>query len=153
MKRLSILPIAALLMAGVLALQGCGAKTSGRSRAGAPDAATTPQPQDLMNTVQMLEARMAKRVLYEYSYVKRNSDGTLQVYLMLRNVSSSPVAVEGKTWFYNLERCLSDGPTEWRRVVLPAHSFGVYQESSTKTREANYYHVELREMSFSDPAR
>jgi hypothetical protein len=145
MKKFLTQAIVLLLTAGVLTLSACAGKGAGKTTAQFPDAATTPQPQDLMNTVRMLDSRMARRVSYEYPYVKRNSDGTLQVNLMLRNVSSSPVAVEGRTRFYSVDRCLSDGPTEWRRVILPAHSFGVYQESSTKKSEAAYYYVELRE--------
>lgn len=75
----------------------------------------------------------------------RNSEGQLVVSVFLRNKGSRPCYLEGRGYFFNAKRVLSEGPTPWTLLTVDPHTTAVFQVSSTRVREAAYYYVEMRQ--------
>lgn len=146
--------VPALMMACVLPLAGCRHVFSNsaeppESRAGEesgkPDPRDkTPREQSEMDRLLFLErgARSGLEVIYKTA--RRNSIGLLTVNVILRNRSDDQIQIEGRVRFYDQYRVPSDGPLPWSKLVLPPHTTGLWEGTSTRVEEASYYTVEFR---------
>lgn len=66
------------------------------------------------------------------------------VWVMMRNQTDHPLQLEGRvTWFDSNEMPV-DGPTGWKRLMLPPNALATFKESSVVAGSA-YYQVDVRE--------
>ncbi|NQU41998.1 hypothetical protein HQ520_01845 [bacterium] len=98
-----------------------------------------------INSANFLDRSIARKVEVLLNDADRAPGGTLEAIALLRNRTSKPLVLEGRTTFFDKDRFPSDGPTAWQKIFLAPHSRGIYRERSTKVNEASYYYIELRE--------
>ena len=84
------------------------------------------------------------RVSVQRSGIKPSDTGLPEVWVMLKNHSSSAVQLEGRVQFFDQDKSPSENMSAWQRVYVPANSTVVYKEFAIK-RTSSYYQIEFRE--------
>ena len=92
-----------------------------------------------------MERRRRSKIAVESTDSRRTATETLEVWAVLRNRTDYPLQLECRTQFFDASKVISDGPTAWQRIYLSPQSQETYREFSTKTKEVNYYYIEIRE--------
>jgi uncharacterized protein YceK len=92
-----------------------------------------------------MERRRRSKIAVESTDSRRTATGTLEVWVVLRNRTDYSLQLECRTQFFDENKLLTDGPTAWQRIYLSPQSQETYREFSTKTKEVNYYYIEIRE--------
>ena len=85
------------------------------------------------------------KIAVEATNARRTPTGTVEVWATLRNRTDYPLAIEGRTQFFNRDESPLEGPSGWQRVDLPPQSVGTYKELSTNVTDVGYYYIEIRE--------
>lgn len=150
-----------LLLAGVsVVVSGCvstaiepravcdfNALMAQRQAPGPATAPTTPSPLTEMplNSVNVTDVSITNKVMVQAVNARRNSSGTLEVWTRVVNCTDYALQIEGRTHFLDAAQAPIEGVSAWNRVHLAPRSYGVYQESSTKTTDVRNYMVEIRE--------
>ena len=86
------------------------------------------------------------RVSVQRSGIKPSDTGLAEVWVMLKNHSSSAVQLEGRVQFFDQAKSPSENMSAWQRVYVPANSTVVYKELAIN-RSSSYYQIEFREGS------
>ena len=85
------------------------------------------------------------RVAVERTGARRTGTGTLEVWAQLRNRTERPIAIEGRTQFFDSDLGPCEGPSAWKRVFLPPNSVDTYKTYSRKIQSPAHYYIEIRE--------
>lgn len=96
-----------------------------------------------LDAVQMND-RVWKKVVVEGLFARRTPTNALEVMARLVNCTKSPMAVELRSSFTDVDQYPTEPSSVWRVVHLPPLSTGVYQERSIGTSAVAHYLVELR---------
>ena len=84
------------------------------------------------------------RVSVQRSGIRPSPTGQAEVWVMLKNHSSSAVQVEGRVQFFDQDKAPSEDMTAWQRVYVPAYGTVAYKELAIN-RGSSYYQIEFRE--------
>ncbi len=102
------------------------------------------------NTVNFLDTSMqqggASKVAVEDTNADLTNTGTIRAYALVRNRSTYPLQLEGRTHFFDREKRPLESPTAWQRMFLPPNGIASYESLSTsRVGEVGYYYIEMRE--------
>lgn len=75
---------------------------------------------------------------------KRSPTHSLEVWSVLKNHTDFDLQVEGRAIFFDADEVPLNDRTAWKRLYIPANSFGTYRDFSVSPL-ADYFVVELRE--------
>ncbi|MFP4381078.1 MAG: hypothetical protein ACLFUS_11310 [Candidatus Sumerlaeia bacterium] len=98
------------------------------------------------NTAYFLDKGLSRKIKVQITDGKRTPGGTLEVIAVLRNPTNKPITLEGRAFFYDINKIPSDGPTIWKKVFIPAHTTETYSALSTRVQAVAYYHIEFRKV-------
>jgi len=100
-----------------------------------------PQAQINMDTAVIID----RGVAVERTGARRTPTGTLEVWAQLRNRTERPIAIEGRTQFFDSDLGPCEGPGAWKKVFLPPNSVDTYKTLSRKIQSPAHYLIEIRE--------
>jgi hypothetical protein len=98
-----------------------------------------------INSVNITDVMITNKVMVQAVNARRNPSGTLEVWARVVNCTDYALQIEGRTHFLDEVQAPIEDVSAWNRVHLAPRSYGVYQESSTKTAGVRHYFVEIRE--------
>jgi hypothetical protein len=88
---------------------------------------------------------IAKKIAVERQGSERTATGTLEVWASLRNRTDFPLQVECRVQFFNADSAPVEGPSAWRRLMLPANTIATWRELSMGNGNIAHYYGEIRE--------
>lgn len=114
---------------------------------GAVQGVNVPHPaaQMKLDNVGFLDPGFVHKIAVERQGTRRTDTGTLEVWILLRNRTDYPHQVEGRTQFFDADTVPVEGPSAWKRVMLPPNGTQTYRELSTRAGDVAHYYVEMRE--------
>jgi len=134
-----ILPFLTLLCASCLSVN------EGTYRARSVPSTRYSQTGVYWNNFVLTDKSISNKIAIERQGSRRSAAGTLEVWAQVRNRTDFPLQIEGRVQFYDSEQSPLEGPTVWKRLMLPANTIATWEESSVKTSEVAYYFGEIRE--------
>ena len=84
------------------------------------------------------------RIAIEGETLSVTDTDLLKIRMILRNQTDHALALEGRTTWYDGDEFPVDGPTAWKRLMIPPKTSMTYVETSIDER-STYYHVDIRE--------
>lgn len=97
-----------------------------------------------LNSVQIIDKNIAKKILPQAVFARRTDTGTLEVMARLINCTDYPQEVLVRTSFMDPDQFPAEPETAWQRVFLQPRSTAVYSEMST-SMDIGYYLIEVDE--------
>ena len=97
-----------------------------------------------LNSVQIIDKKIAKKILPQAVFARRTDTGTLEVMARLINCTDYPQEVLVRTSFMDVDQFPAEPETAWQRVFLQPKSTAVYSEMST-SMDIGYYLIEVDE--------
>lgn len=85
------------------------------------------------------------KVAVEATSSRRTATGTLEAWATIRNRTDFPLQLEGRVSFFDASQAPVEGPSQWKRVMLPPNSVASYKEFSMMSNLPMYYYIEVRE--------
>ncbi|WP_417461107.1 hypothetical protein [Kordiimonas sp.] len=97
-----------------------------------------------LNSVQIIDKNIAKKILPQGVFARRTDTGTLEVMARLINCTDYPQEVLVRTSFMDVDQFPAEPETAWQRVFLQPRSTSVYREMSI-SMDIGYYLIEVDE--------
>lgn len=101
-----------------------------------------------LNRVELNEKRNTRhetiKVSLQKAGARRSPTNSLEVWSVLKNHTDYDLQVEGRATFFDSDEVPMNDQTAWKRLYVPANSFGTYREFSI-SQQAAYFIIELRE--------
>jgi len=129
----------------LLASTNCLSVNEGTYRAKSVPSTKYSQTGVYWNNFVLTDKTISNKIAIEDQGSQRTETGTLEVWAQIRNRTDFPLQIEGRVQFYDHNQGPLEGPTEWKRLMLPANTIATWKESSVKTSEVAYYFGEIRE--------
>lgn len=129
----------------VLVCASCLSVNEGTYRAKSVPSTRYSQTGVYWNNFVLTDKSISNKIAIEDQGSRRTPTGTLEVWAQVRNRTDFPLQIEGRVQFYDSEQSPLEGPTAWKRIMLPANTIATWKESSVKTSEVAYYFGEIRE--------
>ncbi len=112
-------------------------------------AAVPGQPSPLiempLNSVNITDFAVINKIWTRSINVRRTATGTVEVMTQFVNCTDFPLQLEARTQFYDSSRAPSEPVSAWKRVYLTPRTYNTYAETSLKTKDSQYYLVEVKE--------
>ncbi len=141
-----ILRKATLLVAAAMLLgTGCLSVREGTHRAKSVPSGEHHRTGIYWNNFVLTDDAIAHKIAIEDQGSRRTATGTLEVWAQVRNRTNYPLQIEGRIQFYDREQVPIEGPSAWKRLMLPANTIATWTETSVKASEVAYYFGEIRE--------
>lgn len=90
------------------------------------------------------QARDYNKILVEEAGTARTATGTLEVWVMLRNLTDHPLTLRAHTRFFDDNRRPLEEYSSWQQVQIAPKGSATYKELSTSQAATRYY-IEVQE--------
>jgi hypothetical protein len=104
-----------------------------------------PGAQIRWNNVSILDRSISNKIFVEATNTRRTDAGFIEVWAVFRNRTDYPLQLQARAALYDTAQAPLEGPTSWKRIMLPPNGGANYKSMFTSMVDSGLYNIEVRE--------